>query len=59
VEIAENLCKRDSIPMNPRIVFNTEETNFYNINRNDVKMENYDMKAIDEKNPQVKIPVAV
>ncbi len=59
MEIAENLCKRDSIPMDPRIVFDTEETNFYNISRNDVKMEGYDMKAIDEKNPQVKIPVAI
>lgn len=58
-EIAKNLMSRKSIPMNPRVVFDTKETNFYRINRSDVKIEEYDEKAIGDTNPQIQIPVAV
>ena len=45
--------------MDPRIVFDTDETDFFKIPLNAIKIEGYDGKFIDEKNPQVKIPVAV
>lgn len=59
VEIAKKLMERESIPMNPCIEFCTEETDFYKIGIKDIKMKGYEVKAIDEKNPQVEIPVAV
>lgn len=59
LEIAKELIKRESIPMNPRIVFKTNKTNFYEINRDDISIEGYDTKLIESTNPQVKIPVAV
>ena len=59
LEIAEILCKRDSFPMDPRIVFDTEETDFFKIPLNAIKIQGYEGKLIDNINPQVKIPVAV
>lgn len=59
LEIAKNLCLRKSFGMDPRIVFDTDETDFFKIPLNAIKIEGYDGKFIDEKNPQVKIPVAV
>jgi len=59
LEIAEDLCKREFIPMDPRIVFDTDVTNFFDIPIKAIKIDGYDGKFIDEKNPQVKIPVAV
>lgn len=59
LEIAGDLCKRESIPMDPRIVFDTEITSFFDIPIKTIKIEGYNGKLIDEKNPQVKIPVAV
>lgn len=59
LEIAEKLCKRGSIPMDPYVVFNTEETDFFKLPVNAIKIEGYDKDVIDSTNPQVKIPVAV
>ena len=59
LEIAKKLCKRRSIPMNPHIVFDTKETDFFKIPLKAIKMQGYDRKAIEAKNPQVTIPVAV
>ena len=59
LEIAEMLCKRDSISMNPRIVFEDEETDFFKIPLNAIKIKGYDGKLIDSINPQVKIPIAI
>jgi thymidylate synthase len=59
MEIAEMLCKKTSIPMNPRIVFDTNETDFFKNPLNSIKIQGYDGKLIDSINPQVKIPVAV
>lgn len=59
LEIAEDLCERDSIPMNPSIIFDTEVSNFFDIPIKAIKISGYDGKKIDEINPQVKIPVAV
>lgn len=59
LEIAKKLCKRRSIRMNPKIVFETNETDFFKIPLEGIKIKGYDKKAIEAKNPQVKIPVAV
>lgn len=59
LKIAEELLKRNSLPMNPRIIFDTNETDFFNIPLNSIKIQGYDGKLIDSINPQVKIPVAV
>lgn len=59
LEIAKELCKRESIPMNPHIKFRTKKRNFFKIMRDDVEMDGYDTKAIESKNPQMKIPVAI
>ena len=57
--IAEDLCGRYSVPMDPTIRFITEETDFFKIQKQDIQIDGYDGKAIDSINPQVKIPVAV
>lgn len=59
VEIAKKLCKRKSIPMNPHIVFDTEETDFFKVPASAVKLKGYDGKLIDAKNPQVELPIAI
>lgn len=59
LDIAKKLCKRHSIRMNPKIVFETEETDFFKIPLKAIKIKGYDRKVIEDKNPQVKIPVAV
>ena len=59
MEIAKKLCKRRSIPMNPHIVFDTKETDFFKIPLEGIKIRGYNGKAIEAKNPQIKIPVAV
>ena len=60
VPIATELCKRESIPMNPQLVYSTNETDFFKISAKDTKMEGYDGKSIDAKNPQIKnMPIAV
>ena len=58
MEIAKKLCKRHSLRMNPKIVFDTDETDFFKIPLKDIKIQGYDKNAIDKKNPQVEIPVA-
>lgn len=59
LELAKKLCDRYSIPMNPYIKFDTCDTDFYSIKRNDIKIEDYNVKTIDAINPQVAIPVAI
>ena len=59
MEIAKKLCERHSIPMNPHIVFDTDETDFFKIPLKGIKIQGYDRKVIEAKNPQVTIPVAV
>ena len=59
VKIAKKLCRRKSIPMNPRITFKTKKRNFFKVPANAIKIKGYDGKRIDKTNPQMEIPVAV
>lgn len=59
LNIAYDLCKRSSIRMNPQIVFETDETDFFKIPLKGIKIQGYDRNVIEAKNPQVTIPVAV
>lgn len=59
IKVARKLCRRTSIPMNPRFVFNTEETDFFKIPASAVKLQGYDGKLVDAKNPQVSMPIAI
>ena len=45
--------------MNPHIVFDTDETDFFKIPLKGIKIQGYDRRMIEAENPQVTIPVAV
>jgi len=59
VEIINEMLERNSVPMNPKVCFDTDETDFFKISFSDIKIVGYDGKMIDEVNPQFKFPVAV
>lgn len=59
IALVEEMMQRKSIPMFPKVVFKTDETDFYKIPFEAIKIEGYNGKLIDEKNPQLKFPVAV
>jgi thymidylate synthase len=59
IPIAEEILKRESIEVYPKITINPEKKNFYDITIDDIKIEGYDIKKIAEINPQVKLEVAI
>lgn len=59
IPIAKEILKRESIEMYPKIIINPEKRNFYDITMDDIKIEGYDIKKINEINPQVTLEVAV
>ena len=59
IEIIEEMLRRSSIPMSPKVTFNTTETDFFKIPFNAIKIEGYDGKKIDQVNSPFKFPVAV
>ena len=51
---AEELVSRKGIPCMPKIWINPDKTNFYDMTIDDIKIIDYPMKEIKEKNPQIK-----
>ena len=58
IDNVKEMLKRNSIPMYPKIVFNTTETDFYKIPSTAISIIDYSGKKIDEINPQLAFPVA-
>ena len=59
IPIAEEILKRESIEVHPKIIINPEKRNFYDITMDDITIEGYDQKEIAEINPQFKLEIAV
>lgn len=56
---ARELISRDSVPCNPRIELNPDIDNFYDFTLNDVKIVDYPVQKIKEKNKQLKFEIAI
>lgn len=59
IDNVKEMLNRKSIPANPEIIFETEETNFFKIPFEAIKIKWYSVKEIWETNPQLKFPVAI
>lgn len=56
---AKELIDRDIIPCSPKIVINPNKKDFYSIHEEDIEIKDYPLDIIKEKNPQIKLPVAI
>ena len=59
IPMAEELLKRESVEIHPKIMINPEKRNFYDITMDDIVIMGYNSKKIAETNPQLKLEVAV
>jgi thymidylate synthase len=60
MENAKIMLKRYSVNgINPRIIIDTKETDFYKISKDDIIIEGYDRKKIASINPQLKFELAI
>lgn len=50
---------REPIDCNPRVEINPDKTNFYDMETSDIKVVDYPMQKIKEKNPQLKFPLGI
>ena len=50
---------REPITCNPRVEINPDKTNFYDMETSDIKVVDYPMQKIKEKNPQLKFPLGI
>ena len=53
------MLKREPIDCNPRIVVNSESTNFYDVLPGDIKLVDIPREEIKEKNPQLFFPLGI
>lgn len=59
IPMAEEILKRESIEIHPKIIINPDKRNFYYITIDDIEIVGYDTKEIANINPQIKLEVAV
>ena len=59
IPIAEEILKRESIEIHPKIIINPDKRNFYDITMDDIKIIGYNQKEIAKINPQVKLELAI
>lgn len=50
---------REPINCNPRVEINPDKTNFYDMETSDIKVVDYPIQKIKEKNPQLKFPLGI
>ena len=56
---AKEILEREPIDCNPKIVINPDKNNFYDFTPDDVTIEDYPIKLIREKNPQMKFDLGI
>lgn len=56
---AEIMLNRESVPCNPKLILDTDKTNFYEFTIDDFKLIDYPLDEIKKKNPQLKFPLAI
>lgn len=54
LEEAKEMLKRDGVECNPKIWLNPDKKNFYDFTIDDIKIIDYPIKEIKEKNPQLR-----
>ena len=59
VDQVKEMLKRKPIDCNPRIVVNSESTNFYDVLPSDIKLVDIPREEIKEKNPQLFFPLGI
>lgn len=59
VEQVKELLTRDSVICTPSIWINPEVKDFYKLTMDDIKLVNYPLDKIKEKNPQLKFPIGI
>lgn len=59
IDQVKELLERDSIDCKPVIELNKEKTNFYDFTLEDIKINNYPLQEIKEKNPQLTFPLGI
>lgn len=58
-ENVDIMLAREPIDCQPEIWLNPEKTNFYDFTPDDVEIRGYSRKLVQEKNPQLKWPIAI
>jgi thymidylate synthase len=56
---AKELISRDGIECHPHVEINKAKTDFYSITQDDIKIVDYPMPKIKEKNPQMKFELGI
>lgn len=59
MEQAKIMLERESIDCKPYVWINPEKTDFYSMTVDDIKIMDYPLAEIKEKNPQVKLEIAI
>ncbi len=59
IENAKELLKRRPIPCNPKISLNKDIKNFYDFKLSDIRIVDYPIDKIKEKNPQMKFDLGI
>jgi thymidylate synthase len=50
---------RTPIECQPKLILDTDKTDFYSFTIDDFRLEGYPLEEIKKKNPQVKLPLAI
>ncbi len=56
---AKEMLNREPIDCNPKITINNDANDFYNMTASDVIIEDYPIKLVREKNPQMKFDLGI
>lgn len=59
IDQAREMIYRDAIECKPYITINPDKKNFYDITLDDIKLINYPLDEIKQKNPQLKFPIGI
>lgn len=59
IEQAKEMLKREPVDCSPKIVINPEKTDFYDMTPKDIKIEDYPLQKVKEKNPQMKFDLGI
>lgn len=59
IDQAMEMLSRESVECNPYIQVNTEDTNFYNLTVDNIKLVGYPRDEIKTKNPQLQFPLGI
>ena len=59
IPLVEKMLKRESISCQPKLILDTDKTNFYDFTIDDFRLIDYPLDEIKKKNPQLKFPLAI